>query len=77
MAALKKRSVSVDNVGHFCYDWALSRYKWTSEDIKNRQNHLPVEENGLSNENEEVFLTFFVRCVVLGRVLRIFFHLKT
>ncbi|XP_031573030.1 KATNB1-like protein 1 [Actinia tenebrosa] len=54
MASLKKRSASVDNVGHFYYDWALSRYKWTSEEIRNKQNNHSIQENGLSNENGEI-----------------------
>lgn len=70
MAALKKRSASVDNVGHFYYDWALSRYKWKAEEVKNKQNNLPVQENGLSNENGEVFVQICVRCFVFGRVFQ-------
>jgi hypothetical protein len=58
MAALKKRSASVDNVGHFYYDWALSRYKWTPEEAKNKQNNIPIQKNDLSNENGEVCITY-------------------
>ncbi|KAK3748731.1 hypothetical protein QZH41_015679 [Actinostola sp. cb2023] len=51
MAALKRRSESVDsNVGHFYYDWALSRYKWMPQDVKAKQNNLEIQQNESSNE---------------------------
>ncbi|XP_001631179.2 KATNB1-like protein 1 [Nematostella vectensis] len=53
MAALKKRSVE-ENVGHFYYDWAQAKYKWTADDIKKNQTNKVNLNDHFPNENAKV-----------------------
>lgn len=62
MAALKKRSNSVDNIGHFYYDWALSKYKWTSQDVQRKPSNQEGPEKRQPHDNEKV-CDFFTQCV--------------
>ena len=43
MAGQRQQKV-VSEVGHFYYDWALSRYRWTDDRFPNKADGLPFKE---------------------------------